>query len=89
MDPPETDIFSNISRIENIWLQIKRNVLLDGKLIISLGRHLLQKPKESDEMAGFPREWGLFPGLQKKSGTAWAALGSWLGNHTYSDLRSY
>lgn len=80
--PPETDIIWNIWQIENIWLQIKLNVLLGGKQIISLGGHFLQKPKESDKTAGCPRERGRLLGLQERSDAAWAALSSSLRNPT-------
>lgn len=64
--PPENHFFWNIWQIENIWLQIKLNVLLGGNQVISLGRHFLQKPKESDRMAGFPKEQKLFLGYRRE-----------------------
>lgn len=84
--PPENYFFWNIWQIGNIWLQIKWNVLLGGNQVISLGRHFLQKPKESDRMAEFPKEQKLFPGYRRETeplGLNWAP-----GHGTHFDIGS-
>lgn len=85
--PPENCFFWNIWQIGNIWLQTKWNVLLGGNQVISLGRHFLQKPKESDRMAGFPEEQKLFLGYRRE--TVPLGLNQAPGHGTHFDLESY